>query len=1192
MTNNTLKLIRLTALGALSILGLQAQAQNYIVGDRGFILKTTDQGKTWQANNDSTAVTNLIGIRVAGKDTVYTSGVRQNNNGDLYRTVNGKTYRAVGGKNNVTIRDIGIFSNRRGIAIHSAYSTHPINQLRSTDNGATWGDDGNALGVSTGLDQIPNSNLGWSLYNSGRGIYKTTNGGNNWTNQFSVPSINSVERTSTSTILVADAGRAFIGNAGGSGFQPLVLPNVGTTKLRHVRASSNDSTVIAVGDLGYSAISNNAGRTWTKITIGINNLNFVEWATDSIVFVGGIEDAVGQLPLFKSTDAGSTWTRIPISAFGTRTRFTKDNYTLDMNGPLLGVMASGWRSNGNENAIYKTTNGGVTWTEYQGPVNNRNASCVKVFNADTMLVSHFGVFGSGEIYISTNGGANFNNVGTDRAGKYAFYFTSRLVGYAAGEIGIWKTTNGGFAWTQVTDGNAQSPLYDLNKGIAVGAFGKALSTTDYNTYTPLSPLGFVAGTFRDVQVLDQNHVFVAGDRGSVFRTTNSGSTWSYIGDTLKTGNLRSVHFTSVKQGWAVGDAGIVYSTKDSARTWTSATITTRDLNDVHFLNDSVGVIVGDSGLAWTTANAGVTWSRVFVGTRQNLNRAWIGDTLNQPTTKTFAYRADSASGFVGQTVVVPIRARDFSKIRGLQGSLTWDTSVARYVTVTRFGLNNLSIRNFNNATAATQGMLRFAWNDQSATLADDSVLFAVSFRLKTATNTTSLVSFNGTWLPAAIDSSRTTVPTFTTGGLLTVITSPTITTNKVVIGSSTATTEVCAGGTLKVPFTASAAFPAGNTFTAQLSTGAGVFTPAVTVGTLAGTNSDTILVTIPANAVTGTGYRIRVNGSLPIVTGIATTDTFTITATPARPTITAAGPLAICPTDSLQLSAPAGFGSYAWSNGATTQSIWVRGAGSYTVRAITTGGCTSVTSTALNTTAATQPNAPTITATGSTTRCDGDSVTLTAPVSNAYRWSTGATTRAIVVKTTGSYTLEVRGTATGCYSRTSAPTVVTINPLPATPNITVYGGSNDSLRADGSAGTTYLWFLNGTRVASLVGPQVKWGTAGTYTVRVVAAGCTSALSAPVVVTAIAGRLGLANTITLFPNPNNGQFSLSIKGHENEMMTIAITDLAGRILRTEGIMVNQENYTLPVDLGTLARGTYLVRVADAKGASAVLRTTVQ
>lgn len=72
---------------------------------------------------------------------------------------------------------------------------------------------------------------------------------------------------------------------------------------------------------------------------------------------------------------------------------------------------------------------------------------------------------------------------------------------------------------------------------------------------------------------------------------------------------------------------------------------------------------------------------------------------------------------------------------------------------------------------------------------------------------------------------------------------------------------------ISVPYSITGAFTAGNNFTAQLSNSAGSFASPTTIGAVASTSGGTIAATIPAGTTSGTGYRVRVIGSTPSITG-------------------------------------------------------------------------------------------------------------------------------------------------------------------------------------------------------------------------------------------------------------------------------------------------------------------------------------
>ncbi len=87
----------------------------------------------------------------------------------------------------------------------------------------------------------------------------------------------------------------------------------------------------------------------------------------------------------------------------------------------------------------------------------------------------------------------------------------------------------------------------------------------------------------------------------------------------------------------------------------------------------------------------------------------------------------------------------------------------------------------------------------------------------------------------------------------------------------------CPGQSFPVTYNcASPYFNAGNIFTAQLSDASGSFASPVNIGSVTATTAGTVTVTIPSGTPAGTGYRIRITGSSPAVTGTDNGTDFTI----------------------------------------------------------------------------------------------------------------------------------------------------------------------------------------------------------------------------------------------------------------------------------------------------------------------------
>jgi len=216
----------------------------------------------------------------------------------------------------------------------------------------------------------------------------------------------------------------------------------------------------------------------------------------------------------------------------------------------------------------------------------------------------------------------------------------------------------------------------------------------------------------------------------------------------------------------------------------------------------------------------------------------------------------------------------------------------------------------------------------------------------------------------------------------------------------------------------------------------------------------------------------------------------TVVVNPVPPsTVTASGSLTFCQGGSVSLSAPTGY-SYLWSSGATTQSITVFAAGSYSVT-VSANGCSSTSAVQTVTVNALPPS--TVSASGSLSLCQGGSVTLSAPAGYSYLWSSGATTQSITASTAGSYSVTV--TSNGCSS-TSAAQAVVVNPVPpstvtASGSLTFCQGGSVTLSAPN--GYSYLWSSGATT------QSITAFAAGSYSVTVSANGCRST-SAPLAIT--------------------------------------------------------------------------------------------
>lgn len=298
----------------------------------------------------------------------------------------------------------------------------------------------------------------------------------------------------------------------------------------------------------------------------------------------------------------------------------------------------------------------------------------------------------------------------------------------------------------------------------------------------------------------------------------------------------------------------------------------------------------------------------------------------------------------------------------------------------------------------------------------------------------------------------------------------------------------------------------------------------ITVDTLAAGNTQTASGTAPVASISGSStlcsgstttltasggnyYAYRwSNGTFGSSISINSAGTYRVTAyancdssiaekivtTPnVTPTLIVTGNTTFCQGGSVQLDAGPGFSSYAWSNGATSQTISPTASGNYRCT-VTLGGCTG-TSNTVTVTVNNNP-VPVITPSGPTTFCTGGSVTLDAGQGySAYAWSNSTSGQNILVNTGGAYTVTV--TQNGCTGTASASVTVNTNPAPViTPSGSTSICLNSSVGLDAGGGyASYAWSNGATS------QNISVNQTGSYTVTVTQNGC-SGSSSPVSVT--------------------------------------------------------------------------------------------
>ncbi len=262
----------------------------------------------------------------------------------------------------------------------------------------------------------------------------------------------------------------------------------------------------------------------------------------------------------------------------------------------------------------------------------------------------------------------------------------------------------------------------------------------------------------------------------------------------------------------------------------------------------------------------------------------------------------------------------------------------------------------------------------------------------------------------------------------------------------------------------------------------------------------------------------------------------------------------ICETDSLTVTGSVIPGyTNAWSNGASTSSVTINSAGTYSL--IVTNDICSDTAVAT----LVVDSLPTLALVPSVKICQGESVTLSTPatVGFAFSWNTGATSNSITTGTAGTYVVTVtNGT---CYIADSTQVIVVDVPVATLPAITTIC-ETDSLTLTGSVVPGYIntWVL-APSTGSVTGASTSAITiseAGTYSLIVTNDICSDTAVATLLVDSLP-------TLALLP---------SAKICQGESVTLSTP-------ATAGFTFSWNTGTTSNSISTGTAGTYVVTVTN-------------
>src|SRR5690606_23392714 len=115
-------------------------------------------------------------------------------------------------------------------------------------------------------------------------------------------------------------------------------------------------------------------------------------------------------------------------------------------------------------------------------------------------------------------------------------------------------------------------------------------------------------------------VFIAGNGGTLFESTDGGLNWTRQDLGLDT-DFSSVFFINADSGYIATSNSEIIKTTNGGNDWLiSKSGFESSLNDIHFLNDTLGYAVGDMGTIIKTEDACNTWTYINSGMDTDCNK--------------------------------------------------------------------------------------------------------------------------------------------------------------------------------------------------------------------------------------------------------------------------------------------------------------------------------------------------------------------------------------------------------------------------------------------------------------------------------------------------------------------------------------------------------------------------------------------
>ncbi len=417
----------------------------------------------------------------------------------------------------------------------------------------------------------------------GGGIFRSTSNGTSWNRTFTFPDFYAIESISQSP-----SGKVFA-----SGYTPFPMISSTDNGLNWqgsiVPAYSRSVTVTPNG---YIFAGTRYHGVWRSTDNGNNWSQSYSPGTEyCYVYNDNQGNVIASVDwgYVRTSDNGNTWQHINSMLLS----------------PAWTVTPSGTIFSGNYNGIYKSTNGGLNWTNvYNFGVIIWSLTCEP--NGNLYCGGPYGT-----IYRSSNEGISWDKVFSLRPPGWNTYTVEALAysnGYiyaGFGTIGMFRSSDHGNNWENINEGILNNKITCMatqpgNHVFAGTMDGIQLTTNGGQTW---NHKGLHYSIINSIALKPNGDILVStsGDT-AIFKSSNNGNSWEKICEI----NCYKIFTERFPYIFATVSGGIKRSSDDGA-TWNFFPITMNEIAELCFLPNG-DILAGTQGI-YRSTNNGISWKK-------------------------------------------------------------------------------------------------------------------------------------------------------------------------------------------------------------------------------------------------------------------------------------------------------------------------------------------------------------------------------------------------------------------------------------------------------------------------------------------------------------------------------------------------------------------------------------------------------